>query len=579
MNFLNRIQIFALSHFGSTLLKKQEDSLVRGMLEAISVSSSSDPQKIILTQRLVETRIKQHHSVSKQIRLLWEIFNTRGLTRMLITIFPSSVRLPFASSREMSRAELLKYLWQNKELLKRNILFNLSLEFLPDFKIKDYNFLTRIDYHATKFDMTDDLKSLWGFETRGRSVTKVRYVNKIKKGGTDQLVHRLIGLNPQYFVRLVYQYDLCDRFQSYLLRMYPSLWSEISSKSVVSLDVHLDANQCLDVKLDNSTQRHFEMLEKVEIWHQRFLVKDSKWKIIDSTTDPRMKFVAGQWQFVERVPGMSDEVLIRKPRSASRVIPKAIFLCGRCDENWYHFLIDTLPRLEAFHKIPLNVPLLIRSDIPRTSKDLIRTLVTRRIIEIDPDSILRVDLLYFVSSRSSVFDSKVPVNVELVHLPVAALKKLRDRVIECQKPDTGYSGPDAFYLKRNSVLRGILNAESVEAVVSELGIATLESDANFFKFQIPAFHQANLTIIPGGASVANILFMKPGTKVLILKSWRNRKLNLWQSLAIGLGLEYKEINGVPNYFGLKYLRRMHSDYWIPPRKLKRELSKFRTSRT
>jgi hypothetical protein len=277
----------------------------------------------------------------------------------------------------MSRAELLKYLWQNKELLKRNILFNLSLEFLPDFKIKDYNFLTRIDYHATKFDMTDDLKSLWGFETRGRSVTKVRYVNKIKKGGTDQLVHRLIGLNPQYFVRLVYQYDLCDRFQSYLLRMYPSLWSEISSKSVVSLDVHLDANQCLDVKLDNSTQRHFEMLEKVEIWHQRFLVKDSKWKIIDSTTDPRMKFVAGQWQFVERVPGMSDEVLIRKPRSASRVIPKAIFLCGRCDENWYHFLIDTLPRLEAFHKIPLNVPLLIRSDIPRTSKDLIRTLVTR----------------------------------------------------------------------------------------------------------------------------------------------------------------------------------------------------------
>jgi capsular polysaccharide biosynthesis protein len=184
-----------------------------------------------------------------------------------------------------------------------------------------------------------------------------------------------------------------------------------------------------------------------------------------------------------------------------------------------------------------------------------------------------------VSSRSSVFDSKVPVNVELVHLPVAALKKLRDRVIECQKPDTGYSGPDAFYLKRNSVLRGILNAESVEAVVSELGIDTLESDANFFKFQIPAFHQAILTIIPGGASVANILFMKPGTKVLILKSWRNRKLNLWQSLAIGLGLEYKEINGVPNYFGLKYLRRMHSDYWIPPRKLKRELSKFRTSRT
>jgi len=579
MIFLDRIRIFVLSHFGSTLLKKREEYLVHQMLNAVSQSLSAAPPMITLTQRLVETKTEQRYPVSKLIRLLWEIFNTRGLARMLIALFPSSVQLTFAASHQMSRDELLKYLWKNKELLKRKILFNLSLEFLPDFKYIDYNFLTRVDYHATNFDTTHDLKRLWGFETRDRSITKVRTVNKIKKDENDYLIYCLIRLNPDYFLRLVYQYDLSDRLQSYLSRMYPSFWSEISSKSVVSLDVHVDANDCLDVKLENSTQRHFETLEKVEIWHQRFLVKDLKWKIIDATTDPRMKFVAGQWQFVERVPGMSDKVIIRNPRSASRVIPKAIFLCGRCDENWYHFLIDTLPRLEAFQEIPPSVPLLIRSDIPRTSKDLIRKFVTRKIIEIDPDSVLRVDLLYFVSSRSSVFDSKVPGNTELVHLPIATLKKLRDKVVESQDSNTRFAGPDTFYLKRDSVLRGILNPKSIEAVVSELGIDTLESDSNFFKFQIPAFHQANLAIIPGGASVANILFMKPGTKVLILKSWRNRKLNLWQSLAFGLGLEYKEINGVPNYFGLSYLRRMHSDYWIPPRKFKRELSKFRMSRT
>lgn len=579
MIFLDRIRVFALSHFGSTLLKKQEESLVQGMLNEISFSSNLAPQVRILTERLIQTRTKQHYPVLKQIRLLWTIFNTRGLTRMLLTLFPSSVQLTFASVHEMSRPELLKYLWRNRELLKRNILSYLSIEILPDFKIKDYKFLTRVDYYSTKFDTTDDLECLWGFETRNVFKVKVNSVNKIEKSDSDYLISRLIQLNAQYFIRLVHQYDLIDRLQSYLSKMYPSLWSEISGKSVVSVDVHLDANHCLDIKLENPAQRHFEMLEKVEIWHQRFLVQDSKWKIIDATTDPRTKFVAGQWQFVERIPGMGDKVLIRKPRFRARGMSKAIFFCGRCDENWYHFLIDTLPRLEALQGIPQNVPLLIRSDIPGTSKDLIRTLVTRRIVEIDPDSVFRVDLLYFVSSRSSVFDSKVPVNVEAVHLPIATLKKLRDRVIESQNPDTGYSGPDTFYLKRNSALRGILNAESIETVVRELGIDTLESNSNFFKFQVRAFHQANLVIIPGGASVANILFMKPGTKVLILKSWRNRKLNLWQSLAIGLGLEYKEINGVPSYYGLKYLRRVHSSYWIPPRKFKRELSKFRISRT
>jgi hypothetical protein len=579
MTFLDKIRISALSHFGSTLLKKQEESLVRGMLKAISLSSSSDPQKIILTQRLVKTRIEQHHSVSKQIRLLWEIFNTRGLTRMLITIFPSSVQLTFASSREMSRDELIKYLWRNKELLKRRILFNLSLEFLPDFKLKEYNFLTRVDYHAFEFDVTDDLESLWGFETRGKSITKVRIVNKIKKSEPENVIHNLIRFNPNYFMRLVYKYDLSESFQTYLLRMYPSLWSEISSRAVIPLDVHPDANNCLDLKLENSVQSRFDVLENVEVWHQRFLVKDGKWQIIDATTDPRMKFVAGQWQFVERIPGMEDVVLIRKPRSTSRKVPAAIFLCGRCDENWYHFLIDTLPRLEVFQEIPLSVPLLIRSDIPRSSKDLIRKLVRRRIIEIRPDSILRVDFLYFLGSRSSVFDSKAPVDTELMHLPFAGLKKLRDRVIEVQDLGSSFSGPDTFYLKRNSVLRGILNPEAVEAVVRDLGIDTLEANSNFFKFQVSAFHKANLVVIPGGASVANILFMKPGAKVLILKSWRNKKLSLWKSLALGLELEYKEINGVPSYYGLKHLHRIHSDYWIPSRKFKRELSKFNTSRT
>jgi hypothetical protein len=579
MNFLDRIRFIALSCFGSTLLKKQEESMVQRMLKAISSSSNSAPQLVILTKRLVEIDTEQHHPVSKQIRLLWEIFKTRGLTRMLITLFPSSAQLTFTSAREMSRDELLKYLWRNRKLLRRKILFNLSLEFLPDIKIKDYDFLTSVDYLSINFEANKALKSLWGFETRGQSITKVRILSKVKKSEFKDVIHNIIVLNPQYFIRLVYQYDLLNHFQSYLSINFPSIWSEISSKKMVSLDVHLHANICLDVRLDNSAQSHFEMLEKVEIWHQRFLVKDAKWKIIDSTTDPRMKFVAGQWQFVERIPGMNDEVLIRKPRSTSGNIPKAIFLCGRCDENWYHFLIDTLPRLEAIQGIPLGVPLLIRSDIPSTSKDLIRRLVTRRIIEIDPDSVLKVDFLYFVPSRSSVFDSEVPVNTELLHLPIATLRKLRDRVIEGQDLASRFSGPDTFYLNRGAALRRILNTSSVETVMRVLGVDKLESNSNFFKYQVSAFHQANLVIIPGGASVTNILFMKPGTKVLILKSWRNRKLNLWKSLALGLGLEYKEINGVPNYYGLNYLRRMHSDYWIPPRKLKRELSNFITSRT
>jgi hypothetical protein len=90
---------------------------------------------------------------------------------------------------------------------------------------------------------------------------------------------------------------------------------------------------------------------------------------------------------------------------------------------------------------------------------------------------------------------------------------------------------------------------------------------------VKVFHDAKFVVASGGAVLANIIFMKPGTKVLVLRSWRGKKIKLWEDLSKSVNLKYFEVKGFPTYWGFSFLRSLHSDYYISPKKLRRILSK------
>jgi hypothetical protein len=78
-------------------------------------------------------------------------------------------------------------------------------------------------------------------------------------------------------------------------------------------------------------------------------------------------------------------------------------------------------------------------------------------------------------------------------------------------------------------------------------------------------------VAPGGAALANIIFM-PGSVVVVLRSRRNSDLGLWVKLAKAVGVNCIEVTGMPTYFGPGKLRRMHSDFYISSRKLRKVLA-------
>jgi capsular polysaccharide biosynthesis protein len=315
-----------------------------------------------------------------------------------------------------------------------------------------------------------------------------------------------------------------------------------------------------------------DVLKNVEIWNQRFLVSDNKWHIVDSTYSPYSKFVAGHWQFLEQIPSHIGHVYLKKPTSKrAKKFTKGILLIGRADENWYHLLLDTLPRYLSLKTLNRDIPILVRDDLPETSIALIEKLTDRKIIYVRPEDRIFVETLYFIAARSTVHDSKPHNGEEQVTFSPNTLKSQREWMLKRLRVGKNEAYPIKVFLPRRSKYRNLLNVERVCEYVSKHDIRILESNEAFFLKQHLYFSRANLIISPGGAILANILFMPPGSKVIAVRSWRDANLGLWKKLAEACQVNYSEIVGIPTYYGFKSLARQHSNFYVPLGRFKKAL--------
>ncbi|GEM_PF-5698264 len=406
------------------------------------------------------------------------------------------------------------------------------------------------------------------------SKSAIRFAKENSLLTSTGLLEELITWNSYYFTRLIHEFQLLDKVLPYLTIISPSLLSELAELTAIRVNRTRERILSFDQheKMMDSNQP-VENLKNAEIWHQRFIIADSQLQIVDCTTDPTLDFVAGQWQFIFPSARSKDQCLIKSPTKNYVDLEDGIFLAGRVDENWYHFLLDTLPRLLFLENAPNDVPFLVRDNLPKAAKHLIARLSSRAVIEMKGDLTYRVKRLYFLPARSTVFDSK-PIDglpaIQYSPRTIARLRSLIWDIYDEPKPEDQPIGQIAIL--RNSTYRNVTNIQKVREVSAAAGFKVFEPSEAFYRDQIHIFANASKVLAPGGAVLANMIFMQPLATVIALRSWRTSKLPLWRELALACNLDYLEVVGTPTYFGTRKMQRQHSDYSISPRKLLRKLS-------
>ena len=129
-----------------------------------------------------------------------------------------------------------------------------------------------------------------------------------------------------------------------------------------------------------------------------------------------------------------------------------------------------------------------------------------------------------------------------------------------------------IFLSRRASYRNLLNIDAVSRFLKRNEFQVVVPDESFYLNQARFFSEANTVCSPGGAVLANIIFMRRGSRVVSIRSWRGSDVPLWKLLSEACEVNHSEVVGIPSYFGLKSLLRAHSNYYVPLNRIKKELS-------
>ena len=222
----------------------------------------------------------------------------------------------------------------------------------------------------------------------------------------------------------------------------------------------------------------------------------------------------------------SHSMRIRIGQSSGKQFATGFLLCSEGDSNYFHWLIEVLPRTLWLLKdgiIPLDVPVVITANIHQNLKSTLLKLLEpkREIIELQNTVPSFFRELYVPFNENNYISDNYfgPIKSGVdVRLDPNSLKALRKNL--CGNA-TGLAHHDSIGLRLlikrpKSSVRHPGNFHELEDALCSLGFTVCDPSTLSFEEQIKLFKRAECVVSPTGAALANIMFCRPDTDVIVL---------------------------------------------------------------
>jgi glycosyltransferase involved in cell wall biosynthesis len=272
-----------------------------------------------------------------------------------------------------------------------------------------------------------------------------------------------------------------------------------------------------------------------------------------------------------------NKVILTYRKKSNTRIKEGILLSCDHDNNYFHWLVECLPKLlliddlKKFKDIPLLIPIGLHKNLIEALNRV--NINDHPIINLDCGVAYHVERLIFPSGPSRVvdryngppvFDTDIVLSQKWVSRVATLLKKdLQNKKKPWRK----------IYLARNKGLRSIRNQHEIEMMLSENNFEIVELDDVSLDFQIELFSQAAVIVAPTGAALTNMLLCQPGTKVIIFMSnHETTNYYFWSNLGYIAKLDVKIIAG-ERLFKMTNYWSVHDDYVIDSNILREEIKK------
>lgn len=214
--------------------------------------------------------------------------------------------------------------------------------------------------------------------------------------------------------------------------------------------------------------------------------------------------------------------LVRK--SADAFIEKGIFLGGNGAFNYYHWMIEILPKLKYIDIIEKNgfsdYPLLVSEDIAqiKTFQESLNLLRREKRLEIlRKNQIYRIGKLLYINAPNNLpFNLRENEKMRITDFITrpSALNYLRNELLPHQYLTQRVleSGGKIFFSRRNA--RRQYNEDEILPIFQEQGFSPVFMDELTLNEQVALMANAEYVAGPTGAEWTNLIFCKEGTQCL-----------------------------------------------------------------
>jgi hypothetical protein len=273
--------------------------------------------------------------------------------------------------------------------------------------------------------------------------------------------------------------------------------------------------------------------------------------VYDHAGHPRLPEVAGQALEVRGTPLAMDRAAVYYAYNRRERAPSAIHIAGRCAPNYFHWMIEYLPRvLTAIEAgVDPDAKLLIPANMPISMCRALDIVNAGRfpVHEFASGILLEVDKLFVPSMPSCIVDGRALPLSRISALSPRHLRFVRERILRhVQCDESARPLPRKVFLTRGRRVRSLDTEDQIRSALAAKGFVAVDPAKLRFEDQVRLFRDAEVIVSSSGAALTNLLFCERSPNVIALIGTHNVDFNLFSNvLQIAGGGRFSHVTGRP----------------------------------
>ncbi|MFC6267069.1 glycosyltransferase family 61 protein [Frigoriflavimonas asaccharolytica] len=256
----------------------------------------------------------------------------------------------------------------------------------------------------------------------------------------------------------------------------------------------------------------------------------------------------------------------------TETIEEGFFLAGNGSHNWYHWMIEIIPKI-MYLNVNDTKTILVNESCEKTqsmadSLQILTRNLNLNIIYLKEENTYKIKKLYFVNEVNKLMFN--PLDSKTTSLPLYYFRKesLQKLSSELQK-GFNYKNTNEvnIFLERKNTHRIAQNESEIIETLKLANFRNIDMTSLSFEEQINHFQNAKMIVGTTGAAWTNIIFCKPKTKIIIFMPDNYKDYNFYEEMGEILNIEVQYL-----YYNNEYKDHDVSEFVINIESLKNLLS-------